>query len=174
MFQDERHRTASSRALPRVTRSALRLVWQASRSGFLTAATFQILGAAMTTLLVLASKLALDALLAAERAAAGPGALVPVVLLISVVTAVSAAAATLQAQQQRLLAECVSAAAWDRMLEVTGRVSLEYFECPPLLRAAEACRGQRDLASGHRHDRDLRLDRRAPRRGGAAGRAAEH
>ena len=130
MFQDERHRTASSRALPRVTRSALRLVWQASRSGFLTAATFQILGAAMTTLLVLASKLALDALLAAERAATGPGALVPVVLLISVVTAVSAAAATLQAQQQRLLAECVSAAAWDRMLEVTGRVSLEFFESP--------------------------------------------
>ena len=56
--------------MPRVTRGALRLVWQASRSGFLTAAFFQILGAVMATALVLASKLALDALLAAQNGTA--------------------------------------------------------------------------------------------------------
>ncbi|MGH3983869.1 MAG: hypothetical protein ACRDST_14600, partial [Pseudonocardiaceae bacterium] len=64
LFHEERRRTRSPRALPRVTRSALRLVWQASRSGFLSAACFQILGAAMATTLVLASKLAVDAVLA--------------------------------------------------------------------------------------------------------------
>ena len=50
--------------------------------------------------------------------------------MIAVVTAVSAASAALQTQQQRLLAEHVSGAVWDRMLDVTGRVSLEFFESP--------------------------------------------
>jgi ATP-binding cassette subfamily B protein len=130
IFREECGRKPSAWALPRVTRSALRLVWQASRSGFLTAAFFQILGAAMATALVLASKLAVDALLAAERGTASTATLIPVILLIAVVTAVSAASAALQAQQQRLLGEHVSCAAWDRLLDVTGRVSLEFFESP--------------------------------------------
>lgn len=130
IFHEERRRKPSAWALPRVTRSALRLVWQASRSGFLSAAFFQILGALMATALVLASKFAVDALLAAERGAASTTTLVPVIVLIAVVTAVSAASATLQAQQQRLLGEHVSCAAWDRMLDVTGRVNLEFFESP--------------------------------------------
>jgi ATP-binding cassette subfamily B protein len=130
ILHEERRRTPSPRALPRVTRSALRLVWQASRSGFLSAAFFQILGAVMATALVLASKLAVDALLAAQRGTASTATLVPVILLIAVVTAVSAASAAMQSQQQRLLGEHVSCAAWDRMLDVTGRVSLEFFESP--------------------------------------------
>ena len=130
LFHEEQRRKPSPRALPRVTRSALRLVWQASRSGFLSAAFFQILGAVMATALVLASKLGVDALLAAQRGTASTATLVPVILLIAVVTAVSAASAAMQSQQQRLLGEHVSCAAWDRMLDVTGRVSLEFFESP--------------------------------------------
>lgn len=130
IFHEEQRRTPSPRALPRVTRSALRLVWQASRSGFLSAAFFQILGAVMATALVLASKLGVDALLAAQRGTASTATLVPVILLIAVVTAVSAASAAMQSQQQRLLGEHVSCAAWDRMLDVTGRVNLEFFESP--------------------------------------------
>ncbi|MGH3983451.1 MAG: ABC transporter ATP-binding protein, partial [Pseudonocardiaceae bacterium] len=56
--------------------------------------------------------------------------LVPVILLIAVVTAISAVSTALQTQQQRLLGEYVSCAAWDRILDVTGRVRLEYFESP--------------------------------------------
>lgn len=130
IFREERRRKPSAWALPRVTRSALRLVWQANRSGFLTAAFFQVLGAVMATVLVLASKLGVDALLAAERGTASTATLVPIILLISVVTAVSGASAAMQSQQQRLLSECVSSAAWDRMLDVTGRVNLEFFESP--------------------------------------------
>ena len=130
IFNEERSRRRSPRALPRVMRSALRLVWQASKSGFLSAAVFQILGALMATSLVLASKLAVDALLAAQRGTANAGTMVPIILLIAVVTAVSSASAAMQTQQQRLLGEYVSCAAWERMLDVTGRVSLEYFESP--------------------------------------------
>jgi ATP-binding cassette subfamily B protein len=130
LFHEEQRRKPSPRALPRVTRSALRLVWQASRSGFLSAAFFQILGAVMATALVLASKLGVDALLAAQRGTASTATMVPAILLIAVVTAVSAASAALQSQQQRLLGEHVSCAAWDRMLDVTGRVNLEFFESP--------------------------------------------
>ena len=130
LFQEERGRKRSARALPRVTHSALRLVWQASRSGFLSAAFFQLLGALMATALVLASKLGVDALLAAQRGVATMTTLAPVIVLIAVVTAASAASSVMQAQQQRLLGECVSAAAWDRMLDVTGRVNLDFFESP--------------------------------------------
>ncbi|MDQ4022016.1 MAG: hypothetical protein M3257_10435 [Actinomycetota bacterium] len=80
MFDKEHRCKASPRALPRVTRGALRLMWQASRSGFLTAACFQIFAAVMATLLVLASKLAVEALLAAERGETTASALVPVIL----------------------------------------------------------------------------------------------
>lgn len=130
IFREERRRRPSPRALPRVTLSALRLVWMASRSGFFTAAFFQILGAVMATTLVFASKLAVDALLAAQTGTASTTTLIPIIVLIAVVTAVSAASTALQAQQQRLLGEHVSCAAWNRMLDVTGRVSLEFFESP--------------------------------------------
>ena len=118
------------RALPRLIRMALGLVWEADRRGFLAAAFFQILGAAMSALLVLAGKVAIDAVLAAQSGTATTSALVPVVVLIALVTAVGSASSSLQAQQQRLLGEHVSATAWGRLLDVTGRVNLEFFESP--------------------------------------------
>lgn len=129
-FYQQRSRKVSPRALPRVTRAALGLVWQASRSGFIAAGVFQLLGAAAATLLVLVSKFAVEALIGAEQGAESIGTLVPIIVLIAVVTAVSAAAAALQAQQQRLLGEQVSLAVWHRVLDVTGRVNLEFFESP--------------------------------------------
>ena len=60
----------------------------------------------------------------------GVGTLIPVVTLLAVVTAVSSAAATPRQQQQLLLSEQVSLAAYRRLLDVTGRVGLEFYECP--------------------------------------------
>ncbi len=123
-------RAQSPGALVRVARTAMRLVWRASRRGFLMAASFQILGAAMAMLFVLAGKLAVDAVLAAERGSASVGTLVPVIVLIAAVTAVSSAAVSVQTQQERLLGERASSAVWERLLDVTGRVNLEFFESP--------------------------------------------
>ena len=130
MFSEAYLRKRTPRALPRLIRMALGLVWEADRRGFLAAAFFQILGAAMSALLVLAGKLAIDAVLAAQSGTATTSALVPVVVLIALVTAVGSASSSLQAQQQRLLGEHVSATAWGRLLDVTGRVNLEFFESP--------------------------------------------
>ena len=129
VFSEAYLRKRTPRALPRLIRMALGLVWEADRRGFL-AAFFQILGAAMSALLVLAGKLAIDAVLAAQSGTATTSALVPVVVLIALVTAVGSASSSLQAQQQRLLGEHVSATAWGRLLDVTGRVNLEFFESP--------------------------------------------
>lgn len=117
MHANQHYRTGpcyqwTPRALPRLIRMALGLVWEADRRGFLAAAFFQILGAAMSALLVLAGKLAIDAVLAAQSGTATTSALVPVVVLIALVTAVGSASSSLQAQQQRLLGEHVSATTW--------------------------------------------------------------
>ncbi|MDQ3465946.1 MAG: hypothetical protein M3500_14930, partial [Actinomycetota bacterium] len=102
----------------------------ASRRGFLTAVFYQVLGAVMVALFVLAGKLAVDALIAAERGSASVGDLVPVIVLIAAVSAVNATAVSLQTQQERLLGELVSSTIWERLLDVTGRVKLEFFESP--------------------------------------------
>ncbi len=125
-----RSRKAALQALPRVVRTALVLVWRASRSGFLAAATFQLVGAVMAVFFVLASALAVNALLAAERGESSPAALAPAILLIALVSAISAASSAVQAHQQRLLGEYVAATTWDRVLDVTGRLDLEFFESP--------------------------------------------
>ena len=53
-----------------------------------------------------------------------------IIVALAVVTAIGSMATTLQQQQQRLLAEEVAVAAWRRVLDVTGRVELEFYESP--------------------------------------------
>lgn len=128
VYMESASQRVSARRLPRVVASALKLTWQASRRGFLVAAGLQVLGALMVSALVVVGKLALDAILGAGGS--GVGKLIPVVVLLALVTAVGAAASTLQQQQQRLLGEEVALAAWRRLLDVTGRVGLEFYESP--------------------------------------------
>lgn len=123
-------RQRSPRKLPRVVAGALRLTWQASRQGFVIAATLQLVGALSIILLVVVGQLALTAILGAGSGSTDTGDLVPVVVLLAVVTAAGSAATTLQVQQQRLLSEEVSVGAWRRLLDVTGRVELELYESP--------------------------------------------
>jgi ATP-binding cassette subfamily B protein len=123
-------RRLSPRKLPQVVAAALRLTWQASHRGFLAAASLQILGALSISVVVLVGQLALDAILRVQRGLPDVRGLVSLVVLLAVVTAVGSAAVTLQTQQQRLLSEEVSAAVWRRVLNVTGRVELEFYESP--------------------------------------------
>jgi ATP-binding cassette subfamily B protein len=107
---------------------AIRLVARASPRQFATAAALQALGALAATALVYAAKLTLDVLLADGQDDTS-GAIQALVIL-AVATAVSGAAGTLQAQQQRLLAEDVSTRTWRDLLAVTGRVDLAVLDSP--------------------------------------------
>ena len=130
LYLEGAQRPVNPRKLPQVVGAALRLTWQASHRGFLVAASLQILGALSISVLVVVGQLALNAILGAERGSTDVRGLVLVVVLLAVVTAVGSVASTLQQQQQRLLGEEVSVAAWRRLLDVTGRVALEFYESP--------------------------------------------
>jgi len=130
LYLEAGQRRARVRGLPRVVGSALQLTWRASRRGFLVAALLQVLGALSVTALVVVGQMALNAILAADSQSSGVRALVPVIVLLAVVTAVGSAAGALQRQQERLLGEEVSIVVWRRLLDVTGRVKLEFYESP--------------------------------------------
>ena len=89
----------------RVIGRALRTSWAADRRGTVVATALQAVGALSALGVVLASKLALDAVLT------GPGeigvALVLALVLLAVATALSSSVGVLQKQQQRLLGEMV-------------------------------------------------------------------
>lgn len=128
-LEDPRRRK-DVRRLHLVVAGALRLTWEASRRGFVIAAALQIVGALAVSALVVVGQLALEVLIGADRGSPVTSPLVVVIVLLAVVTAVGAAAATLQQQQQRLLSEEVSIVAWRKVLDVTGRVGLEFYESP--------------------------------------------
>lgn len=130
LYLEGAQRRVNPRKLPQVVGAALRLTWQASHRGFLVAASLQVLGALSISALVIVGQLALNAILDAPRGSTDVRGLVLVVVLLAVVTAVGSAATTLQQQQQRLLSEEVSVAAWRRVLDITGRVALEFYESP--------------------------------------------
>ncbi|MGY1779769.1 ABC transporter ATP-binding protein [Geodermatophilus sp. SYSU D01036] len=104
---------------------------KASPRQFVLAALLQVLGAVAATALVYAAKLTLDVLLTTD-----PGDAVSLtdvtsaLVVLALATAVSGAAGSLQAQQQRLLAEDISTQTWRELLEVTGRVDLGLLESP--------------------------------------------
>jgi ATP-binding cassette, subfamily B, bacterial len=121
-------RSNDVRRLSRALTGALRLTWSASPRGFLSAAALQLAGALAAAAFVVVGQLALNALLGVSTVAAGQLGLV--IAAIAVVAALSSASVTLQQQQQRLLGEEVSALAWQRVLDVTGRVELQHYETP--------------------------------------------
>jgi ATP-binding cassette, subfamily B, bacterial len=126
LYLEGAQRGRDVRSLSRAMVGGLRLTWEASRRGVIVAATFQVLGALATAALVVVGRLALEAFVAPDDAPRAD--LVMVIVGLAVVTAVGAMAATMQVQQQRLLAEEVSVATWRRVLDVTGRVELEFYE----------------------------------------------
>ncbi|MDT0166877.1 ABC transporter ATP-binding protein, partial [Actinotalea sp. AC32] len=104
---------------------ALRTTVEADRRGVALAAALQLLGAAAGVGVVLASRLALGAVLTPGTSAA---ALVPGLALLALATAVSGAAGALQGQQQRLLGERVAQRVWRRLLEACAAVDLVRYE----------------------------------------------
>lgn len=103
----------------------MRTTVEADRRGVAAAAALQLLGAGAGVAVVLASRLALGAVLDPDASAA---ALVPGLALLAAATAVSGAAGALQGQQQRLLGERVAQRVWRRLLAACSRVDLVRYE----------------------------------------------
>ena len=114
------------RGTPAGIARALRSVWVADPRGTLLAGAMQLGGALAALGVVLASKLALDAVLSGPET--DRSGLVLALVLLAVVTALAGALGPLQSQQQRLLAERVAQGVWSRLLAVCLAVDLVRWE----------------------------------------------
>ncbi|CCH85928.1 ABC transporter [Modestobacter italicus] len=112
-------------------------MWRADRRGTLAAAAYQVLGACAALGLVLASKLALSAVLDDDEPAS---ALVVPLVLLALTTAVSGAVGSLQGLQQRLLGERVSQWIWRDLLRSAAGVELVEYESTAFLSRLERVR----------------------------------
>lgn len=117
---------------------AVRTVWRADRRGTLGTVALQVVGALSGLGLVLASHLALSAVL---DDGAGATALVLPLVLLAVMTSVSASVGVLQGLQQRLLGERVSQHVWRELLLSCAAVDLLTYESTTFLNRLERVRG---------------------------------
>jgi ATP-binding cassette subfamily B protein len=117
---------------------AVRTVWRSDPKGTLGALALQVLGALSGLGLVLASHLALSAVL--DDGAGASGLVLPLVLL-AVTSSVSASAGVLQGLQQRLLGERVSQYVWRELLTSCAAVDLLTYESTDFLNRLERVRG---------------------------------
>ncbi|MXG89945.1 ATP-binding cassette domain-containing protein [Nocardioides sp. YIM 123512] len=113
-------------------------VREADPRGAVLAFVLQVLGALSALGVVLASRLALSAVLD-ERAADDPDLLIAL-LLLALFTALSGSVGVLQAAQQRLLGERVSQLVWRRLLRVTTSVDLPTYESTRFLQRLDRVR----------------------------------
>lgn len=112
-------------------------VYRADRRGTLVAAALQTIGAVSALGLVLASHLAITAVL--NDGAEASGLVLPLVIL-AVTTAVSSAVSVMQSLQQRLLGEQVSQRIWTRLLDSCSSVDLLTYESHEFLNRLERVR----------------------------------
>ena len=103
------------------------------------AASLQVVGALSALGVVLASKLALEAILGG--AAANSGRLIIALLLMAAVTALSTSVGAIQGLQQRVLAEKVDQAVWHRLLTATAAVDLVTWQSSDFIGRLERVRG---------------------------------
>lgn len=130
-------------------RRAFSLTWAATRRGFVGAAVISVSGALTTALLVLVTKLTVDALLRVQDGTSSTRDLLPLVFAIAVVIAANGLSFAFQQLQQRQLGAFVTDAAWGRLLDVTGRVGLELFESPRFFEQLERVKANALIRPAH-------------------------
>jgi ATP-binding cassette subfamily B protein len=111
-------------------KGAVTLTLKADRRGFMLSAALQFVGSLAPAGLILIGQRLINELIRHDGRDARLSALLPLTIALAVVSAVVSATAALQQQQQRLLAERVSATTWEGILDVTSRVPFERFEDP--------------------------------------------
>ncbi|RLV48331.1 ABC transporter ATP-binding protein [Nocardioides mangrovicus] len=115
-------------------------MWHADRTGTVVAAALQALGALSGIGVVLASKLALDAVLDAPSASSVSGTLVLALAVLAAVVAISSSVGVLQSQQQRILGERVTQQMWRGVLRACAGVPLVTWESTSFLDRLERVR----------------------------------
>jgi ATP-binding cassette, subfamily B, bacterial len=122
-----KYRRKSLLQLKRLVFTSVGLVWSAERRLFIGLVLLQLAAAVLLVGQVLAVRSVLQAILVQVDQADTSRVAVPI-LVLAVLTGLSAICGSLQTQLQRLLGEHVAHAMWNRVLDVSTRVSLRHFE----------------------------------------------
>jgi ATP-binding cassette subfamily B protein len=122
-------RLALWKRIPELTREAVRLAWRASRRHFATSTALQLLAAGTLAAQLLVARWILQELVAVSRGAEAASLFgwIALLLLLTILLGVFGALAL---HHQRFLTELVARHAFDRIIDVAGRVELASFEDP--------------------------------------------
>ena len=120
------------RALPRLTRQALRIAWAAGRREFLLSTLLQIIGGGGIALLLLLGEQGLQALLDAIQGGQSLAAVAPWALAIACVAGIQSFVNAVQRERQEILGEVIQRHIQEHVLEVATSVDLLGFETPAL------------------------------------------
>jgi ATP-binding cassette subfamily B protein len=129
------------RQVPRLTRDALRVAWQASRRELLLALVLQGCAGAAMTLQLLAARHVLFELLTLNENVHSTVGLIPSFAILIGAMVVMGVTTALAEQRQRLLAELVAQHALRQIIGVSTRVELAAFENPDFHDQLERARG---------------------------------
>lgn len=120
----------SGRRLLRLVAAAVRLAWSADRRLLLVTAGLQLVGAVLLATQIVVIKLVLDAILHSQPTHESVRDTLLPISLLALAIAASTVTTAIQQQWLRLLAELVSRATWDDILDVSTSVGLQEFERP--------------------------------------------
>ena len=126
-------RTGRLRRLPGVVWGCVRLVWRAAPRAFVVSSALQAVTSIGVAVQLLIGKQLLTGLIAADQRGGEVGSVAPELAILVVVSMALSIGGTVQAEQQRILAELVSRHVDDRLLDVAVAVDLEAFETPAFL-----------------------------------------
>jgi len=118
------------RALPRLTRQALRIAWAAGRREFVVSTLLQIIGGGGIVLLLLLGQKGLQALLEALQSSQSLAAVAPWALVIACVAGMQSFVNAVQRERQEILGEVIERHIEEHVLEVASAVDLLGFETP--------------------------------------------
>jgi ATP-binding cassette subfamily B protein len=118
------------RALPRLTRQALRIAWAAGRREFLLSTLLQIIGGGGIALLLLVGQQGLQALLDALQGGQSLAAVAPWALAIACIAGIQSFVTAVQRERQEILGEVIQRHIEEHVLEVASAVDLLGFETP--------------------------------------------
>jgi ATP-binding cassette, subfamily B, bacterial len=118
------------RALPRLTRQALRLAWAAGPREFMISSLLQVVGGGGIVLLLLLGQEGLQALLNALQHSQTLVSVAPWAIAIAVVAGIQSFVTAVQRERQEILGELIQRHIQENVLEVATAVDLLAFETP--------------------------------------------
>jgi ATP-binding cassette, subfamily B, bacterial len=118
------------RALPRLTRQALRLARAAAPREFMISTLLQIIGGGGIALLLLLGQQGLQAILSALQQGQSLAAVAPWAIAIAVVAGIESFVGAVQRERQQILGELLQRHIQEHVLEVATAVDLLAFETP--------------------------------------------